>query len=423
MESNNKADHSQLRKKAEEMLVQKLSKISMPPNDVELLRLVHELEVHQIELELQNEELKFAREESERIAHKYTYLYDFAPIGYFTLSKEGKILELNLTGSKMLGKERSYLINKSFGRYIPENDVPEFNKFLESAFKSEIKKATDMVVLGISNPPIYAQLTAIVDEEREDHCLLTVMDITDRKKAKLELEEVNKQLNILNAQKDKFFSIIAHDLKNPFNSIMGYSELIVMEVQEKNYQAVEEYAGIILSSSARALDLLGNLMEWAKSQTGRIIYNPTRIFLADVVDEVVELFDQIASQKDINIQKNIPSEIEISADKDMISTVVRNLVSNAIKFTEQGGEISIFTKENSNSFTLCIKDLGVGIPDGVLEKLFKFDANYTTLGTRNEKGSGLGLILCKEFIDKHKGRIWAESERDLGSTFYVEFPR
>lgn len=423
MDPSNKSDHNQLRKKAEEILKNKLSKVNLAPTEADLLRLVHELEVHQIELELQNEELKLARERSESIAHKYTSLYDFAPIGYFTLSNEGKILELNLIGSKMLGNDRSFLMNKPFGRFIQDKNVPAFNQFLENAFKTKTKEAIDIMVMGIGYSPMYAQLTAIVDEEHENNCLLTVMDITDRKKTEIELEEVVRQLHILNSQKDMFFSIIAHDLKNPFNAIIGYSELLMMEVRLNEYKAVEEFAGIILDSSIRAMDLLGNLMQWAKSQTGRIIFDPKRMALNDVITEVTDMFDQIALQKDITIKKVISNEIEVLADKDMLATIIRNLISNAVKFAKPGGEITIYTVEEPKTLTLAVKDYGVGIDKQDLEKLFRIDATFTSLGTKNEKGTGLGLVLCKEFVERHGGKIWAETEKGVGSTFYVSLPR
>lgn len=423
MDPSNKSDHNQLRKKAEEILKNKLSKVNLAPTEADLLRLVHELEVHQIELELQNEELKLARERSESIAHKYTSLYDFAPIGYFTLSNEGKILELNLIGSKMLGNDRSFLKNKPFGRFIQDKNVPAFNQFLENAFKTKTKEAIDIMVMGIGYSPMYAQLTAIVDEEHENNCLLTVMDITDRKKTEIELEEVVRQLHILNSQKDMFFSIIAHDLKNPFNAIIGYSELLMMEVRLNEYKAVEEFAGIILDSSIRAMDLLGNLMQWAKSQTGRIIFDPKRMALNYVITEVTDMFDQIALQKDITIKKVISNEIEVLADKDMLATIIRNLISNAVKFAKPGGEITIYTVEEPKTLTLAVKDYGVGIDKQDLEKLFRIDATFTSLGTKNEKGTGLGLVLCKEFVERHGGKIWAETEKGVGSTFYVSLPR
>lgn len=422
MDYSSKPEFDLLRKKAEAILKNKIRKSNSALTEAELLRAVHELEVFQIELELQNEELKMARERAEVIAQKYTSLYDFAPIGYFTLSEEGKILDLNLIGSKMLGKERSVLKGKSFGRFIPEKGLSTFNLFLEKTFKSKTKEISEMLVLGCDDQSICAQLTAIVEEEHDDHCLLTILDITERKKAESELEEVVKQLNLLNSQKDKFFSIIAHDLKNPFTSIIGHSELLMMEVQSKEYGAVEEIAGVILNSSKRAMDLLFNLMEWAKSQTGRHTFNPTPFLLKDVVSEVFALFDQIAIQKQIKINMAISAEIKMSADRNMIATVVRNLVSNAIKFAKPGGEISVYTVSAGDSLTICVKDNGVGMSQEEIKRLFSADTPITSLGTNNEKGTGLGLILCKEFVEKHRGKIWVESEKDMGSTFYVSLP-
>jgi PAS domain S-box-containing protein len=417
-----KSEFELLRKKAEAILKDKTQKSNSALTEAELLRAVHEMEVFQIELELQNEELKLARERSEVIAQKYTSLYDFAPIGYFTLSEEGKILDLNLIGAKMLGKDRSFLKGNSFGRFIPEKGLPTFNLFLEKAFKSKTKEVSEMLVMGCDDQSICAQLTAIVEEEHDDHCLLTILDITERKNAESELEEVVKQLNLLNSQKDMFFSIIAHDLKNPFTAIIGHSELMMMEVQSKDYESVEEIAGVILNSSKRAMDLLFNLMEWSKSQTGRHSFNPTPFLLKDVVSEVFALFDQIAIQKHIRIEMDISGEIKISADRNMIATILRNLVSNAVKFANPGGEIKVYTVSEGGSLSVCVKDNGVGMSEEELKKLFSADTPITSLGTNNEKGTGLGLILCKEFVEKHGGKIWAESEKDKGSTFYVSLP-
>ncbi len=389
----------------------------------ERLNLVHKLEVYQIELELQNEELKLARERAETIAQKYTSLYDFAPIGYFILSKEGKILDLNLAGAKILGKDRSSLKKKLFDRFIPEKGHSTFNLYLEKAFQSKTNEMFEMFIMGSGDSPMFAQLTAIVEDEHPDQLLITVMDITARKKAELEIEEAANRMNVLNSQKDMFFSIIAHDLRNPFNAIIGYTELLLMEIRSKNYHSVEEFAEIVLNSSKRAMDLLTNLMEWARSQTGRLIYNPMHIGLLDVVNEVTDMIDQIGRQKDVTIRKDISNDIEILADKDMIATVIRNLVSNAVKFTKPGGEIIIYTEQTPTSITLCVKDNGIGIAKDNLEKLFRIDAGYTSKGTKNEKGTGLGLILCKEFVEKHGGEIWAETEKDLGSTFFVSLPR
>ncbi|NPD48258.1 PAS domain-containing protein [Lentimicrobium sp. S6] len=255
----------------------------------------------------------------------------------------------------------------------------------------------------------------------------THADISERKQAEQTLKESEQKLREINAEKDKFFSIIAHDLKSPFNGIMGFSQLLIEQVQKEDYDGIEKYAGIILDSSQRAVDLLMNLMEWARSQTGRMEFTPEYLKIADLCNETVDLLRPIAGQKYITIKKEIPNKAIAFADKAMISTVIRNLVSNAIKFTQSGGEIVVSAHEKSGELIISVSDTGVGIPKDRLEKLFILSESYSTSGTNNEKGTGLGLILCKEFIEKNGGRIWVESDPDRksgagGSIFYFTIP-
>jgi len=247
-------------------------------------------------------------------------------------------------------------------------------------------------------------------------------DITEWKKAEEALKNSETRLRELNATKDKFFSIIAHDLKSPFNSIMGLSELLVEQIQNNDYEGIEEYANIIQNSSKRAMDLLLNLLEWSRSQTGRMEFNPEYIELVSLINEVIELANDSAQQKTITISKELPPKVIAYADKSMISAILRNLISNAIKFTKTGGMIKISVIKNRTDLQVCVTDNGVGITPGDINKLFRLDENHTTLGTQNEKGTGLGLILCKEFIEKHKGKIWIESKAGVGSQFYLTIP-
>jgi PAS domain S-box-containing protein len=248
-------------------------------------------------------------------------------------------------------------------------------------------------------------------------------DITERKKAEQEIKLKNEELRELNATKDKFFSIIAHDLKSPFNSIMGFSELLIEQIKDNDYAGIEKHAQIILDSSERAVDLLMNLMDWSRSQTGRMEFNPEDFEIVEFIPEIMVLFKDIATQKSIVIKKDLPHDCAVVADKAMINTVLRNLVSNAIKFTKPGGEIFISINQKQNEITVSVKDSGIGIPAGRIDKLFRIDENYSTPGTNNEKGTGLGLILCKEFIEKHGGKIWVESEIDIGTVFHFTIPK
>jgi PAS domain S-box-containing protein len=255
-----------------------------------------------------------------------------------------------------------------------------------------------------------------------DKVIAIVRDVTDRKKSEAEIKIKNEELELLNSTKDKFFSIIAHDLKSPFNSIMGFSEILAEQVSENNLKGIAKYAGIIFNSSKRAVGLLMNLMEWSRSQTGRMEFVPDTIEIVDFISENIIMFDEIARQKSIVIKKDLPLHAAVFADQDMINTVMRNLLSNAIKFTKPGGEILISINQNPNEITVSVKDSGIGISADRIEKLFRIDENYSTPGTNNEIGTGLGLILCKEFIEKHGGRIWAESVLGSGSTFSFTLP-
>ena len=250
----------------------------------------------------------------------------------------------------------------------------------------------------------------------------TLNDITDRKIAEQEIINKNEELQKLNAEKDKFFSIIAHDLKSPFNSVIGFSDLLATEVMNKNYDNIELYSDIIKSSSTRAVDLLMNLMEWSQSQTGRMDFNPEYFDLDVSINEIVLLFTNIAIQKSIIINYDTDSKLLVYADKAMINTIVRNLVSNAIKFTNPGGSVTIISEVVPNNVKITVKDSGIGMSKSTIEKLFRIDTNYKTTGTNDETGTGLGLILCKEFINKHNGEILVESEPGKGSVFCFSIP-
>jgi PAS domain S-box-containing protein len=260
--------------------------------------------------------------------------------------------------------------------------------------------------------------STIINFGNETAFLTTAIDISKRKHAEEALRESEAKLLELNAQKDKFFSIIAHDLRSPFSAIIGLSELLSILIKENDYQEIDICAKMIKQSSNQAMDLLMNLLEWSRAQTGRMDYAPETFELGDLITENKALFDVIAGQKSITIHKVLPNELSVFADKPMISTVLRNLISNAIKFTKQGGDIKISAEKRSNEILVSIRDNGIGIAPARLEKLFRIDENDSTPGTNNEKGTGLGLILCKEFLEKHGGKIWAESEQGKGTTFY-----
>jgi len=242
-----------------------------------------------------------------------------------------------------------------------------------------------------------------------------------RKQIKIKTKNIkhkNQELQKLNAEKDKFLSIIAHDLRSPFSSIVGFSDLLIAQANKADIENIVKYSEVIKNSSERAMDLLTNLMEWSLSQTGRMNFNPVYFEIDGLIDNTLLLFSEIAAQKGIILEKELLSGKAVYADKEMVGTILRNLISNAIKFTPIGGSIKILSKVKNDKVEISIKDSGVGLSHSSIEKLFKIDANISSPGTQKEQGTGLGLILCKEFIDKHKERIWVESELNKGSVFY-----
>lgn len=249
-----------------------------------------------------------------------------------------------------------------------------------------------------------------------------VRDITESKKAGDVLKESELRLRELNASKDKFFSIIAHDLKSPFNAILGFSDLLVEKTREKDYDDIEELADLMQKSSERTLNLLINLLDWARSQTGKVKFKPEIIDISEIANGATEALKDVAMHKSISIAKEIPLDSKVYADKAMASAVLRNLVSNAIKFTEVGGKIVISAEQNNGQILFKVNDNGIGMKKSDLEKLFLIDEGFSLPGTLNERGTGLGLLISKEFVEKHDGRIWAESEPGKGSTFCFTLP-
>ncbi|MCB2221160.1 MAG: HAMP domain-containing histidine kinase [Bacteroidetes bacterium] len=231
-----------------------------------------------------------------------------------------------------------------------------------------------------------------------------------------------EELRLLNATKDKFFSIIAHDLKNPFNSLLGFSDLLMNDFESYDKAEIKRFIQIIHESSKHGFNLLENLLQWSRAQTGRIAFIPENLNIKDMIMGCIDLLQPIADKKQIKIYHDLPNDMAATGDIEMLSTVFRNLISNAIKFTPTQGRIKIKARKLSQRIEISVIDTGIGIPPEKIPDLFRIDKQVSSLGTSNEKGTGLGLILCKEFIDKHKGIIKVRSERKNGSEFKVFLP-
>lgn len=249
-----------------------------------------------------------------------------------------------------------------------------------------------------------------------------VMNITERKKAEEEIKIKNEELIRLNSMKDKFFSIVAHDMKSPFQGLLGYSELLNLQYDELSDEERRQFIEGIYNLSQGSLKLLENLLDWARMQRGNIPFNPEVINLSAALGPTLDVLFHTAQNKNISLECNIDKDLSVNADRNMLSMIVRNLISNAIKFTHKEGRI-LFTAEKENGSVLfSVRDNGVGIDKENLKKLFSIDKKISRKGTNNESGTGLGLYLCQEMVLKHGGKIWAESELGKGCVFYFTIP-
>ena len=236
------------------------------------------------------------------------------------------------------------------------------------------------------------------------------------------IEQSENKLRVLNASKNKFFSIIAHDLKNPFHTVMGYSWLLSQDYERFTEEERRKFASDIHNSTNNIFRLLQNLLEWSRSQTGRLIFNPREIEFKRIIENSVSVLRSLADQKNIRIEFNYNDDLILFADPLMIETVMRNLINNAIKFTPENGLIEIRANQIDGHISICVKDSGVGISEEDVLNLFQIDSTVKRKGTNNEEGSGLGLILCKEFVDKNNGSIWVNSIPGQGSSFFFTVP-
>ncbi|MBI9033372.1 MAG: cache domain-containing protein [Bacteroidales bacterium] len=346
-------------------------------------------------------------------------LINSIPTPVFYKDNKGRYQGANDAFSKMIGKSSEEYIGKEVYEVAPKHLADEYLEMDLSLMRTGGSQIYENLVKHADNSEHYYIFykTVYNDLSGKPGGIIGIMlDITDRKK-------VEEQLRELNATKDKFFSIIAHDLKNPFNSLLGLSELLNLSYEEMNKEQHKEIIENMHLSANTLYTLLENLLHWARSQSGAMEYKPENINLFDLTTTVLILSNKQAEEKQITILNKLTNPLNVYADPQMTSTVIRNLISNAIKFTPENGEITIAQKMFSPEFAeISITDTGVGIPEVVRTHLFDIGNKVSTKGTRKESGSGLGLILCKEFVEKNGGKINIESTVGKGSRFYFTIP-
>lgn len=247
-------------------------------------------------------------------------------------------------------------------------------------------------------------------------------ELIERHHAEEALKKSEAQLRELNSTKDKFFNIIAHDLKNPFTSLLGSTELLNENIDEMDTEKIKNLAQILNDSAKSGYAILQNLLDWSRSQTGMIKFSPEEIDLKTLIDENISDIELLSARKEIKIVTTLRDNLSIYADKNMLNTILRNLLNNAVKFTHRFGTITVSASVKGNEVIVSVKDNGTGIPEKNIGELFRIDTKYTRPGTEKEQGTGLGLKLTKEFIEMQGGRIWVKSALNKGSEFSFSIP-
>ena len=373
-------------------------------------------------------ERKEAEIELQKSEEKFRNVFEGSGIGMAILSLDGQFIKVNKVFSELLGYREEELITLNFRDITHPGDIEKSIGLVKDLLKSEARESSllEKRYLTIRGEIIWALTTVslLTDlESKPQYFIIQVQDITKRKRNEEQVLRYAEELKILNAAKDKFFSIISHDLRNPFNSLLGLTEYVTHSYDEMTPLEIKSAISSVYTSSKHVYSLILNLLEWSMIQSGRLAVDKSVINLAELGKEIMNLYEESANHKQLELIININEDILVYADKYMIDTIVRNFVSNSIKFTNPGGKIIIKGIINGDNAEVSVTDTGIGISPENQKNLFRIDEQFRRDGTANEKGTGLGLILCKEFIEKNNGVLWVESEEGKGSRFSFTVPR
>ncbi len=390
---------------------------------------------------------------NDSVLNKYS-IFDNVPIGICIIDKDYNVLFWNTHLEDWTKINKNDIIGNSLFTYYPS-----FNRFI---YRSRIDSIFSGGPPVIFSPQFHKELFYSIAPTNENKvfyitinsgpgldentrtAVFSVKDVTElairiksykvmrdqaleeveqRRIAERSLMESEKQLKELVATKDKFFSIIAHDIKNPLSIFLNISELLISMFDSLNKEEILSFINDINTSAKNLYNLLENLLNWSRIQTGKIVHQPNIFYINILIENVFNVLEMSFKQKNISFELNIPPTEIAYVDADMFSTVIRNLVSNAIKFTYPDGKIIVYSEDLINFVKISIKDNGTGMSEEEVSRLFRIDSHQSKRGTNEERGTGLGLILCKEFIEKNNGKISVESQLGKGSTFSIILPK
>lgn len=359
---------------------------------------------------------------------KYRNLFDSIPAS-IAIMTDGEVIDCNNYYMNFFGLEnKSERIGKRLDKFYPdyqpngERSLDEAKKHIELALKKGIH-IFEWLSKNKNGKLIMFEIQLSSYKVRDKNYIMSIgWDISDRKKTEHSMEEYSKELKKHIDDKDRFISILAHDLRSPFNSILGFSNLLLRNINKYDKEKIEIQARILNQAVHKVFHLLEDLLFWISSQSGKMLFEPKMINLNELCIQQIEHIKTHANTKDITIHFFESDVIEAYADKNMFKSILRNLILNAVKFTHRKGMISIHLEKNPQNSIITVSDTGIGINKDDIPKLWTISEKFSTEGTEGEQGTGLGLLLCKEFVEKHEGKIWVESEPGKGSAFKFLLP-
>jgi PAS domain S-box-containing protein len=407
------ADAADLRRRAEEKARADDVKAQKPLSPKESGRLLHELQVHQIELEMQNEELRRAQGELEAARARYFDLFDLAPVGYFTLSEQGLILEANLTGAGLLGVERRALVKKPLTRFILPEDQDIYYRHRKQLFETGTPQVYDLRVLRADAAAFWARLetTEAQDADGAPVCRAVMSDITASKQAEEKLAELDRR-------KDQFLAMLSHELRNPLAPILNAVQLLQLQKGQNSVQ--QKALAIIERQVGQLTHLVGDLLEVSRAITGRIQLCQEQVSVNSIVERALETARPLIDQRKHELTVSLPPDpIWLYADAARLEQVLTNLLTNAAKYTNEGGHIWFSAQQKGDKAVLRVRDTGLGIAPAFLPHVFDLFTQAERSSDRSQGGLGIGLTLAKRLVEMHGGTIGVSSTLGQGSEFVV----
>jgi PAS domain S-box-containing protein len=438
--NENKSESAYLRQKAEKLLKGKRLNTNSELFESDMLKLIHELEVYQIELEMQNEELVLAKEEAEIVEKKYIELYDYAPSGYLTLTANGEIAGLNYMALRILGQERSVLIDNKFRLFITEGTRYKFDELFKHVFTSEVKQVCEVIIASKDNGPVYVKIDGIISLN-DKQCFMTLTDITKRKiieldniKAKEVAEQATRIAETAKAKaehatriaedavraKQQFLSNMSHEIRTPMNAIIGFTKVLLKtDLSSKQ----KEYLNAIKLSGDSLIVLINDILDLAKVDAGKMVFEQIPFKMANSISSILHLFELKIKEKNIKLIEEYDSGIPevLVGDPVRLHQIILNLLSNAVKFTSQGEivvKVHMLEEDDEKvNIEFVVSDTGIGIAEDKLDKIFENFQQAYSGSSRLFGGTGLGLAIVKQLVEPQGGTIHVESKINEGSTF------